>query len=126
MNVSRILVSYGVFLFVAGFIGFAAAGFDARAKTAIIMGTACGGLMALIGLLARARGGAKARTMGWLGVFFACFFLATFTWRASIAWGNLPEKLYVAVLLTTMALASIVTAGLLIRTLRSATVAIRA
>jgi len=115
MTPGKILIGYGTFLIVCGVVGWVAAGFTANARTAIVAGSATGLLMITLGILALKLPPAGSRAAIWAAAVFALLFTGVFTWRASIAWGGLPEKLYVAVLLSTMALASVVTAALTVR-----------
>jgi len=108
----KLLRAYGAFLIVCGVVGWAATGFAPKAKTAILSGGVTGTLMVVLGLLAL-YGSARARVIApWVGVFFALAFTSVFTWRASIAWQNVPAKLYVAILLSVMAVASVTAAAL--------------
>lgn len=117
MKPGKILIGYGAFLMVCGVAGWAAAGFTAKATTAIASGSATGLLMIALGFLVLKLQPAGSRGVTWAAAVFALLFTGVFTWRASIAWGNLPEKLYLAVLLSAMALASMVTVALMVRTL---------
>jgi len=117
-NPGKLLLMYGAFLIVCGVVGWAATGFAPKAKTAILSGSATGALMIVLGLVAL-RGPAAVRGIApWVGAFFALGFTGVFTWRASIAWQNLPEKLYVAILLSVMAVASVTAAALVARASR--------
>src|SRR5688500_11626035 len=107
------LLLFGVFLIVCGFVGWAASGFSAYARTAILSGSVCGASMIIAGLLLR-YGRAGARTAGlWMGRGLPVLFLGVFIWRAAVAWGAGPQKLYVAILLTLMAGASALTVGVM-------------
>src|SRR5687768_10486634 len=114
----RWLVGFGVFLIACGFIGWAASGFSAYARTAILSGSACGASMIAAGWLAgRPRPGMRNAGL-WAGRILPLLFLGVFAWRATVAWRDWSDgkpKLYVAVLLTLMAAASAITAAVLWR-----------
>lgn len=115
---SKIMIGFGIFLVACGLLGWGAAGFTAKAKTAILSGAVTGILMASMGLLASSsqRVLAVAGTVG--GIVFPALFAGVFGWRGVIAWqahAAGQPKLYVAVLLSVMAAAS---AGVLITLLR--------
>ncbi len=115
MKLGKILIGYGAFLMLCGVAGWAAAGFTAKAKTAIASGSATGLLMIVLGILALKLHPAGSRAATWTAAVFALLFTGVFTWRASVAWGSLPEKLYVAVLLSAMAAASVTVGTMVIR-----------
>jgi len=103
------MVSFGVLLAVCGLMGWAAAGFTAKAKTAILSGSVTGGLMVLMGLLSASQGPAKAAAGRIGGTVLPALFTTVFTWRAGIAWQAVAAgqpKLYVALLLSFMAAAA--------------------
>lgn len=104
---SRWLFFFAAFLVLAGVVAFAASGFAPRAKTAIMMGTLTGAIMGTLGYLSTKTKLAKP-ALG-TAIFFALFFGSTFTWRSIIAWQNIDQKLYLAILLTVMACASLAT-----------------
>jgi hypothetical protein len=120
MKPGKLLIGYGSFLMLCGVAGWAAAGFTAKAKTAIASGSVTGLLMIALGVAALKLAPAGSRLAAWAAVGFATLFTGAFVWRASVAWGALPEKLYVAVLLSAMALASVITIALTVRALRGA------
>jgi hypothetical protein len=112
------MIGFGLFLVAAGFLGWAATGFAAYAKTAIVSGSVTGGLMLACGFL-------SGRTSGWLaragrvaGSVFPALFAGVFLWRASVGWREVvagEPKLYVALLLSAMTLAALVTFAMLVR-----------
>ena len=104
---AKILLSFGAFLIVAGFLGWASTGFTDRGKTAIMMGAGSGILILITGFLA-GRAGALGTVARWAGVVFSGLFGGTFAWRASIAWQD-PTKLSTAILLTSMGIAALAT-----------------
>ncbi len=94
------LIFYGMFLIVMGLLGYLSN--PEKAKTALMSGGTFGALSILWGVLG-ARGVRWSRpaaivTTGLLAVVFA--------WRASVGWlavlGGKSEKLFAAVLITTM------------------------
>jgi hypothetical protein len=103
MKTNKVLLAFGVFLVVAGVVGWASTGFTSRGKTAIVMGSATGTIMLLCGVAA---GSVKWRTLGErVGLGFAVMFGGVFVWRAVMAWLQVAEglpKVPVAVLLSTM------------------------
>lgn len=104
---AKVLLGFGVFLIVAGFLGWASTGFTDRGKTAIMSGAGSGVLMLICGFLA-SRPGAFGNIARWAGVVFSGLFGGTFAWRGSIAWQD-PEKLSTAILLSSMAIAALAT-----------------
>lgn len=107
---SKLAVGFGLFLIACGFLGWAAAGFTAKAKTAILSGSMTGIMMIAMGVMASSSkpGLAAIGRYGSLGL--PVFFTAIFSWRAAIGWQAYAAgqpKLYVAVLLSLMAAASI-------------------
>ena len=73
---SQVFYVYGLFLMFGGVTAFAMAGFEPRAKTAIMMGGGCGLVMMLIGYL----GTANRRVIN-VGRTLIVFFAALFSWR---------------------------------------------
>lgn len=115
---SNWLIGFGVFLILCGFGGWAASGFSAYAKTAILSGSVCGALMIVAGVLARKPGPGPRRIGLLMGLVLPLIFCGVFTWRAIVAWQATAAgqpKLYVAVLLTVMAAASAVTLAVIAR-----------
>lgn len=121
---ARWMIGFGFFLVACGLLGWAAAGFTAKAKTAILSGATCGGLMIGSGYLA-SRSTPRARNIGrGAGTLLPLLFSGVFSWRAIIAWQATAAgqpKLYVAVLLSTMALAALATFAILLRAPRAET-----
>lgn len=103
---AKVLLSFGAFLIVAGFLGWASTGFTERGKTAIMSGAGSGILILLTGLLAGRH--ALGNVARWAGVVLSGLFGGTFAWRASIAWQD-PTKLSTAILLTSMGIAALAT-----------------
>ena len=100
MKTAGYLIFYGMFLIVMGLLGYLSN--PEKAKTALMSGGTFGALSILWGVLG-ARGVWWSRpaaivTTGLLAVVFA--------WRASVGWlavlGGKSEKLFAAVLITTM------------------------
>ncbi|MCG8419330.1 MAG: hypothetical protein MJE77_15460 [Proteobacteria bacterium] len=106
------MIGFGAFLVAAGVLGWAAAGFTVKAKTALLSGAVCGSLMfACAWLLARQRAWLSAiGSIG--GTILPLLFSGVFVWRATIAWsawsGGEP-KFFVALLLSVMAAAGVLT-----------------
>lgn len=113
------MIGFGVFLVACGLLGWAAAGFTAKAKTAILSGGMSGGLMIGSGWLA-SRPSLRARNIGRAaGTALPLLFTGVFSWRSIIAWQSVAAgapKLYVAVLLSTMAVAALATFAILLWT----------
>lgn len=110
-----LLLCFGVFLLLAGVLGWGATGFSERGKTAIGSGGVSGVMMLGVGW-------AMGLWPGWvrgltgLGAVLAGLLGAVFTWRCVVAWGAVgagEPKLAVAVLLTVMALVAGGVAGTL-------------
>jgi hypothetical protein len=74
LSPSRVFYLYGVFLILGGFLAFGMAGFEARAKTAILMGCGCGVVMCIVGYLGESRPGVIMKGR-YLLAFFLCLFL---------------------------------------------------
>lgn len=112
MKNGKVLIGYGVFLIVAGLAGYLSN--PEKAKTALMSGGLFGVIQIVLGVIAM-NGRMLVAKIG-LGV---CVFLAlTFAWRATVSWmavmdGN-ADKLFAAVLISVMLIASIVTALLLL------------
>jgi len=115
IRTAKFLVGYGVFLLLCGQVGFLLT----DAKTALISGSVSAAL---------ALGLAWGAAEGWRWTRYAALglcvvFGAAFTWRSTVAWlaviGGTSEKLPVAVLITLMLTASVVTLLHLVRSLRS-------
>lgn len=116
------MIGFGLFLGACGLLGWAAAGFTAKAKTAILSGGMSGGLMVVAGLLA-SRESPLARRIGrGAGTILPILFGGVFSWRAIVGWqavGAGEPKVYVAALLSGMALAALATFVILIRLRRA-------
>lgn len=115
MRTSSILIAYGLFLIVCGVLGWAASGFEERAKTAILSGGTSGLLMLTLGLFQQRR---RMESLRPAGALFAGLYGGVFSWRSIVAWGDVSAgepKAMVATLLTLMAIASFGTVILLLR-----------
>ncbi|EGD76491.1 hypothetical protein PTSG_07608 [Salpingoeca rosetta] len=99
-----IVLGYAGFLFVMGFLGFAMGNFQSKAKSAIIVGSACSLLQVIAYFLH------ISSSMSGAGLMIAKAFMtvntALFAWRAYLAWQS-PEKQHVAILVAVMALGSL-------------------
>ena len=112
------MIGFGLFLVASGFVGWAATGFAPYAKTAIVSGSVSGACMIGCGLLAARKGAGLARLGRGAGTVLPVLFGGVFAWRASVGWSEVAAgepKLYVAVLLSAMTLAALVTFVALIR-----------
>lgn len=114
---SKLMIGFGLFLIGCGFLGWAAAGFTAKAKTAILSGGVSGLMMIAMGLMA-ASSKPLPSAIGRNGsLALPVFFTAVFSWRAAVGWQAYAAgqpKLYVAILLSPMAAASIAVFALLL------------
>lgn len=110
---SNTLLLYGFFLAACGFAGFALAGFEAKARTALIVGSASGGVAALCGLGARASTERARGIAVHLGLVTAAVMIGLLGWRASLAYA-VPEKQYLAHLLSVMCAGSAATLAFLV------------
>lgn len=107
---SKITIGFGLFLIACGFLGWATAGFTAKAKTAILSGSMSGLMMIAMGYMAAS----SKPTLAVIGrngsLVLLIFFAAVFGWRAVVGWQAYAAgqpKLYVAALLSLMAAASV-------------------
>jgi hypothetical protein len=111
-SVSRIMMCFGVFLIVAGLLGFLSN--PEKAKTALMSGGLFGGISFVLGMLA-ARGWRKARPVS---IGLTLFLSIVFVWRASVSWmayfGGQADKLTAAILISTMLAGSVAVALLLL------------
>lgn len=114
---AKVLAILGVFLLIAGLLGWAATGFTDKGKTAIMSGAASGSILLISAWLSGRPGGVGF--VAWIaGIGFAALFGSTFIWRASIAWTDVfngGDKLPIAILLSKMALATAVALFVAIR-----------
>jgi predicted neutral ceramidase superfamily lipid hydrolase len=116
------MIGFGIFLAACGLAGWAAAGFTAKARTAILSGSMSGLLMVVAGLLAASNHLALRKIGTIAGTVLSMLFAAVFAWRASVAWADTLQggpKLYVALLLSVMALAALVSFFVLLRSRES-------
>lgn len=106
MTHSKWLIGYGLFLFLCGLAGYISN--PVAAKTALISGSLFGAISVVWGLLL-GRGFGFAR---W-GALATCGFLSLiFGWRSAVSWIAVTEgapKLFAAVLISLMLVASVVT-----------------
>ena len=115
---SKLMIGFGLFLIGCGFLGWAAAGFTAKAKTAILSGGVSGLMMIGMGLLAASSKSIPAVIGTNGGLALPVLFTAVFSWRAVVGWQAYAAgqpKLYVAVLLSLMAAASAAIFAVLLR-----------
>lgn len=103
MTPSGIYTLYAVTLLVASVGAFAMAGFEPKAKSALIMGGATSAVMLLCAGVGRSR--PLALTAGRL---FALLFGGVFLWRAYLI-RAVPEKQYLLITFGLLAIASILT-----------------
>ena len=113
-RISKIIIGYGVFLIVAGVLGFLSN--PEKAKTALMSGGFFGMVSIVVGILAR-RGLARSFT---ISLSLVLFLGTVFVWRASVSWmssaGGQSEKLFAAVLISVMLFASALASVLLVKT----------
>ena len=106
---SKLMIGYGLFLAACGVVGYAASGFDPKAKTAIFSGAGSGAIMVLLGWLSSHVNPKVRAIAAHAGFVLALLLGATFAWRGVIAWGKVLDGqnvLYLAVLLSFMAVVS--------------------
>lgn len=114
---SKLMIGFGLFLIGCGFLGWTAAGFTAKAKTAILSGSMSGLMMVAMGILSASLKPMPAAIGRYGGLALPVFFTAIFSWRAVIGWQAYAAgqpKLYVAILLSSMAAASLAIFALLL------------
>lgn len=117
------MIGFGVFLACSGVLGWAAAGFTLKAKTALLSGAVCGSLMIGCAWLVLRDRAWLARVGDVGGTILPLLFSGVFAWRATIAWGAWlggEPKFFVAILLSTMAAVGLVTFNALSRPWRQA------
>jgi uncharacterized membrane protein (UPF0136 family) len=111
MTNSKWLIGYGVFLFLCGLAGYLSN--PAAAKTALISGSAFGGLSIIWGtLLGKDLGFAK-----WAALATTLLLCAVFSWRSIVSWQKVMDgeaKTFAAALITLMLLGSLATVARLI------------
>lgn len=115
---SKVMIGFGLFLVGCGFLGWAAAGFTAKAKTAILSGGMSGLIMIIMGLMSASSKPISTTIGANGGVAFPVFLSAVFSWRAAVGWQAYAAgqpKLYVAILLSLMAAASVAVFAVLLR-----------
>jgi len=113
MKSGTILISYGLFLILAGLAGYLSN--PEKAKTALMSGGTFGIIQIIVGLVVN-KGWPPARKIG-IGV---CGFLTLiFTWRATVGWvavaGGQGDKLFAASLISLMLAASVTAIVLLLQ-----------
>ncbi len=113
MKNSKWLIGYGVFLFLCGLIGYLSN--PAAAKTALISGSAFGGLAVVWGLLlGKGFGFAK-----WAALVTTLLLCGVFTWRSIASWQKVMDgepKVFAASLISLMLLGSLATVTRLVIT----------
>ena len=117
VNPSKVLYAYGAFLISGGLLAFAMSGFEARAKTAIIMGCGCGISMLLLGYFGsttRPRLLVSAR-------YLVAAFLGLFMFRGYKII-DVPEKRYLLLTFFWLSAGSAVTLAMLLISVRDAAV----
>jgi hypothetical protein len=115
---AKVMIGFGVFLAVCGFLGWALTGFEARAKTAILSGGITGATMIAMGFVS-ASPSHKLKMIGiHLGMVLPLVFGGVFVWRASVGWkavaAGMP-KVGTSVLISLMAVASFVTLATILK-----------
>lgn len=117
MSLSRSFLFLGLFLLVAGLVGYLSN--PAGAKTALLSGGIFGTFFVVCSV-ALQKGFTVARWVGW---WVIVFLIAIFTWRASVSWmavaAGESTKLIAALLISAMLLASL-TVGWMTRPRRGA------
>ena len=118
------MLAYAGFLLLCGVVAFAGSGFSVeRGLTALIVPGACAAVMAVCAALAARY--ASNRTVGMIGIHlglgFPLLFAAAVGWRAVLAWQSQasPETakpLALAIVLTVVALGSVVAFVAILRT----------
>lgn len=83
---SKLMIGFGLFLIGCGFLGWAAAGFTAKAKTAILSGGMSGLMMIAMGFMATSSRPIPAAVGRNGGLALPVFFTAVFSWRAMVGW----------------------------------------
>ena len=109
---SKVMIGFGAFLIICGLLGWASAGFEAKARTAVYSGGATGILMIGMGFMAASPKRALKMIGIHLGIIFPLVFAGVFIWRASLGWSAYlagEPKLATAALISLMAAASLVT-----------------
>jgi hypothetical protein len=106
-NLGTWMIGYGGFLIAIGVIGYLSN--PEKAATALASGGTFGALSIAWGvLLRRGKGWARRGALATTG-----FLTAVFAWRATVSWlavqGGQSEKLFAAVLITSMGVASLAT-----------------
>jgi len=108
LNSSRVFTLYGLFLIAAGCCAFAAAGFEAKAKTAVIIGSITGLSMMICGYFAPSRPLASS-----IGRALTCIYGAIFLWRGNKLSAD-PSKAYLYWTFVTLSVVSAVVVALLV------------
>jgi hypothetical protein len=115
---SKVMVGCGALLIICGLLGWGSAGFEAKAISAIIAGGATGIVMIAMGLLAASPKRAPMMIGIHLGILLPLLFSAMFAWVASGRWRAFlagEPKLTSAVLISMMAVVSLVTFVMVLR-----------
>ncbi|MFN6136673.1 MAG: hypothetical protein ACK475_10445 [Bacteroidota bacterium] len=115
-HVSRVLIGYGLFLLLTGFIGYRIT--QEHSTSALFNGSFFGSLLVMLGVLHRL---GRMWTLP-ASVSAVVIFSLTFLWRSALQWMHVadgePDRLGIAVLLSVMAGVSVVVSVLLARTYR--------
>lgn len=106
------MIGYGVFLIVAGVLGFLSN--PEKAKTALMSGGLFGMISIAVGILANRE---MSRAFP-ISLSLVLFLGTVFVWRASVSWmtfaGGQSDKLFAAVLISVMLFASALASVLLL------------
>lgn len=117
INPSKVLYGYGSFLIAGGLLAFAMSGFEARAKTAILMGCGCGLVMIMMGYFGSTT---RPRLLVSARYLVACF-LGLFLFRGYKIL-DVPEKLYLLRTFFVLSMGTAITLALLLISVRDAAV----
>lgn len=122
-SAKQILISYGLFLILAGLLGYLSN--PARAQTALISGGVFGGTSLILGFLWRndlMPGQFLHRLIQWASFSILALLLVVFSWRMLASWSAVlsgeDSKLFAAVLISSMWLATLSCGTLLARNIR--------
>jgi uncharacterized membrane protein len=101
------LIGFGAFLIACGIAGYASN--PEAAKTALISGSTFGGLSILLGIWTGSKRRLIPYAISW-GVVI--MLIAAFAWRSTVTWMAVAEgqpKLFAAILISSMGIASLLT-----------------
>ena len=117
MKSPRLMFAYAVFLVICGFTAYFMAPAGAKAGTALVVSSATAAVMVICGSMAGALN--RNRVVGMIGIHaglvLPLVFALLFGMRAYAAFGN-PEKRYLAIILTVMAIGSVIAFVLILLT----------